>query len=214
MRCGQHRRCERAARRRHTSGVQRGVCALDVGDLLARVHLRARQPTRRGGPRASGGARDSGYRCCPGQKNASSSTSTRCCARSTATTNRAPRSGTPRSPAARCCVWASHRRSPPSPQRRPRRSSPRRGCAAGGPAPGAPPRPRSSRPSAPPAPAGPAGTILVRGDSAFGTKKVITTCVSRRRRVLPVGEPQQAHQRRDRGHRRGRLHPGALSRAR
>ena len=32
----------------------------------------------------------------------------------------------------------------------------------------------------------------------------------RRRRVLPVGEPQQAHQRRDRGHRRGRLHPGAL----
>ena len=68
----------------------------------------------------------------PGQKNASTSTSTRCCARSTATRNRAPRSGTPRSPAARCCVWASHRRSPPSPQRRPRRSSPRRGCAAGG----------------------------------------------------------------------------------
>ena len=57
---------------------------------------------------------------------------------------------------------------------------------------------------------GPSGTIMVRGDSAFGTKKVITTCVSRRRRVLPVGEPQQAHHRRDRGHRRGRLHPGAL----
>ena len=34
----------------------------------------------------------------------------------------------------------------------------------------------------------------------------------RRRRVLPIGEPQQAHQRRDRGHRRGRLHPGALPR--
>ena len=57
---------------------------------------------------------------------------------------------------------------------------------------------------------GPCGTIMVRGDSMFGTKKVITTCVSARRRVLPVGEPQQAHQRRDRGHRRGRLHPGAL----
>ena len=56
------------------------------------------------------------------------------------------------------------------------------------------------------------GTILVRGDSAFGTKKVITTCVGRRRRVLPIGEPQQTHQRRDRGHRRGRLHPGALPR--
>ena len=56
VRCRQHRRCERAARRRHTAGVQRGVCALDAGDLPARVHLRARQPARRGGPRASGGA--------------------------------------------------------------------------------------------------------------------------------------------------------------
>ena len=35
---------------------------------------------------------------------------------------------------------------------------------------------------------------------------------SARRGVLPVGEPQQAHQRCDRGHRRGRLHPGALPR--
>ena len=34
--------------------------------------------------------------------------------------SRAPRSGTPRSPAARCCVWACRRRSPPCP-RRPRR---------------------------------------------------------------------------------------------
>ena len=31
-------------------------------------------------------------------------TSTRCCARCTATTNKAPRSGTPRSPGARCCA--------------------------------------------------------------------------------------------------------------
>jgi hypothetical protein len=34
--------------------------------------------------------------------------------------DRAPRSRTPRSPAARCCVWASHRRSPRC-QRRPQR---------------------------------------------------------------------------------------------
>ena len=47
----------RAARQRHTTSVQRGVCALDAGDLLARVHLRACQPARRGGPRASGRAR-------------------------------------------------------------------------------------------------------------------------------------------------------------
>ena len=32
----------------------------------------------------------------------------------------------------------------------------------------------------------------------------------RRRAVLLVGQPQQAHQRRDRGHRRSHLHPGAL----
>src|SRR6185312_5322083 len=57
LRRGQHRRCGRVARRRHAAGVRRGVCALNAGDLLARVHLRARQPARRGGPRASGGAR-------------------------------------------------------------------------------------------------------------------------------------------------------------
>ena len=43
-----------------------------------------------------------------------------------------------------------------------------------------------------------AGTIMLRGDTAFGTKKVIATCVERRRRVLPVGEPKQAHHHRDR----------------
>ncbi len=34
VRRGQHRRCERAARRRHAPGVRRGVRALDSGDLL------------------------------------------------------------------------------------------------------------------------------------------------------------------------------------
>ena len=56
----------------------------------------------------------------------------------------------------------------------------------------------------------PDATIMVRGDSMFGTKKVITTCVAEGVRVLLVGEPQQTHQRRDRGHRRSHLHPGAL----
>ncbi|EUA56430.1 putative tnpC protein [Mycobacterium xenopi 4042] len=48
-------------------------------------------------------------------------TSTRCCARSTATPSRAPPSVMPRSPAARCCGWACPHRSPPSPRRPPRR---------------------------------------------------------------------------------------------
>jgi hypothetical protein len=48
-------------------------------------------------------------------------TSTRCCARSMARPSRAPRSGMPRSPAARCCGWACPRRSPPSPRPVPRR---------------------------------------------------------------------------------------------
>jgi len=36
--------------RRHAAGVRRGVRTVDIGDLSARVHLRARQPARRGGP--------------------------------------------------------------------------------------------------------------------------------------------------------------------
>ena len=60
-------------------------------------------------------------RCCRASSSARLWTSTRCWARSTGTTSRAPRSGTPRSPAARCCGWASHRRSPPSRRRPPRR---------------------------------------------------------------------------------------------
>ena len=53
---------------------------------------------------------------------------------------------------------------------------------------------------------------MLRGDSAFGTKKVIATCLDEQRRVLPGGEPKQTHHHRDRRHRRGRLHPGALPR--
>ena len=32
---------------------------------------------------------------------------------------------------------------------------------------------------------------MLRGDSAFGTKKVIATCLDEQRRVLPDGEPKQ-----------------------
>ena len=60
-------------------------------------------------------------RCWPGQKSGCSWTSTRCCARSMARPSRAPGSGMPRSPAARCCGWACPRRSPPSPRPVPRR---------------------------------------------------------------------------------------------
>ncbi|BBZ09601.1 hypothetical protein MDOR_37700 [Mycolicibacterium doricum] len=48
---------------------------------------------------------------------------------STATRNRVPLLGTPRSPAARCCALVCPRRSAPSRRRRPRRSSPRRSYA-------------------------------------------------------------------------------------
>ena len=57
---------------------------------------------------------------------------------------------------------------------------------------------------------GPCGTIMLRGDSTFWHQEGDHHLPGRRCRVLLVGEPQQARQRRDRRHRRGRLHPGAL----
>ena len=179
----------RAACRRHTTGVQRGVCALDAGDLFARVHLRPRQPARRGGPRASGGA---------GGPGAAVARSRRA---------RLPRHRLPAAPGLR----------PPQTGRLVRhakiagRALLRLGLSpqittistaqaapviaearlrADGPPPGAPPRPRSSRPSAPPAPAGNRhdpgarrlGVWHQEGDHHLR---------GRRRRVLLVGEPQQ-----------------------
>ena len=70
---------------------------------------------------------------------------------------------------------------------------------------------RSSRPSAPPAPAGtpaPSWCAATRVRHQEGDQHLR----GRSRRVFPVGEPHQAPHRRDRGHRRGRLHPGALPR--
>ena len=55
------------------------------------------------------------------------------------------------------------------------------------------------------------GTIMLRGDSAFGTKTVMTTCVTEGVEFsLSVG-PKQPHQHRNRRYRRGLLHLGALS---
>ena len=52
--------------------------------------------------------------CWPGSTSRRSSTSTRCCARSTGTPSRAPPTGTPRSPASRCCARDSRRWPPRS----------------------------------------------------------------------------------------------------
>ena len=55
------------------------------------------------------------------------------------------------------------------------------------------------------------GTIMLRGDSAFGTKKVMTTCVEEGVEFSLSVSPKQAHQHRNRRYRRGLLHLGALS---
>src|SRR3954452_6417251 len=60
-------------------------------------------------------------RCWPGWPIRRSSTSTRCCARSTGTPNRAPPTGTPRSSASRCCATGSRRWPPRSAPRTLRR---------------------------------------------------------------------------------------------
>ncbi len=77
----------------------------------------------------------------PARINGRSSTLIRCCARSTATPNKAPASGTPRSRASRYCAKASRRWPPRSAPLSPRRWSPGSGCA----------RPRPARAWAQPA---------------------------------------------------------------
>src|SRR6476661_4250119 len=62
-------------------------------------------------------------------------TSTRCCDRCTGTPNRARRSGTPRSPASRCCAAACHRWPPRSAPPGRRRWWPGSGCGPAGPVP-------------------------------------------------------------------------------
>ena len=115
-------------------------------------------------------------RCCPASSSGRSWTSTRCCARSMGTLSRVPRSGTPRSPAARCCGWAcpaDHR-----PVDRAGRAGDCRGAAAqrqGGSGRAAAWQVKQAIGTA--RECGAIRTILLRGDSAFGTKRVMTTCV-------------------------------------
>ena len=176
MRRGQHRRCERAARRRHTTGVQRGVCALDAGDLLARVHLRARQPARRGGPRASGGAGGPGAAAARAeervfididsllrpvyghQKQGASFGHAKIASRALLRLGLSPQITTISTAQAPPVIAEARLRS---------------GRAASGRAAASQIKQAIGTARA----CGHTGTILVRGDSAFGTKKVITTCV-------------------------------------
>ena len=178
LRRGQHRRCERAARRRHTPGVQRGVCAVDVGDLLARVHLRARQPARRGGPRASGGARGARAAAARGRravfldidsllrpvyghhKQGASFGHAKIASRALLRLGLSPQITT----ISTAQAAAGDRRGAAAQRAGRLRARGRLPGQAG----------HRHRPRA----AGPRGTIMVRGDSAFGTKKVITTCVA------------------------------------
>src|SRR5271156_5835043 len=62
--------------------------------------------------------------------------------------------------------------------------------------------------------AGATGQIVVRGDAAYGSAAVVTACRRAGAPVFVCADPQPCRAGRDRGHRRGRLDPGALSRRR
>ena len=87
--------------RRHAAGVRRGVRAVDVGDLRARVHLRPRQRARRRAPPASGGAGAAGAAAGGIEQRAFLDIDS-LLRPVYGTASRAPRSGMPRSPAGRC----------------------------------------------------------------------------------------------------------------
>ena len=60
--------------------------------------------------------------------------------------------------------------------------------------------------------AGVTGQILVRGDSAYGTRAVVAACRRAGAQFSLVLTKNTAVQRGDRRHPRGRMDPGALSR--
>ena len=202
VRRGQHRRRERAARRRHAPGVRRGVRALDAGDLSARVQFRPRQPARRGGPRASVRAGARAPRCCRASTSACSWTSTRCCARCMGRHKQGASFGhakiagqallrrglSPLVTTLSTATGGAGDRRGVAARRQDRLRPRRRPTGQAG---------HHHRPSA----AGAGGKIMLRGDSAFGTKKVIGACLDERDRVLADPEPEQACHQGDRGHR-------------
>ena len=177
-------------------------------DLLARVQLRARQPARRGGARASGGA---------GGAHAVAARHRAACLRghrlAVAPGLWAPRAGClvrarqdrqPRAAAAGAVTADHHSLHGAG------RAGDRRGAATQWQG-----RLRAAAAAQIQAAIGTArgcggtGTIMVRGDSAFGTKKVIATCVEEGVEFsLSVAATSASAPRS--GHRRGRLHPGAL----
>ena len=112
--CGQLRRHRCCALWRDEDFVRRRVRALDGGNVVAGVHLRSRPPARIGATRALGGVERAGRSATRSRSAKRSSTSTRCCARSTGTPNRAPPTGIPRSPVNRFCARGSRRWRPRS----------------------------------------------------------------------------------------------------
>ena len=116
-------------------------------------------------------------RCCPASSSARSWTSTRCCARSTGRPSRAPRSGTPRSPGSALLrrglsplvtTLSTAQAAPVIAEAwlRGGKTGSGRGAA------------RQVKQAVTTArAAGSSGKIMLRGDSAFGTKKVIGACL-------------------------------------
>jgi len=175
-RSGQHRRREHPAFGRHEAPLRQPLRTVDGWNVNARVDLL--------------GTIDNSNRCCvttlfnsqivsrfcPDSPSARSSTSTLCCVRSMGTANKAPPTGTRKSPGNSFSAKASHRSRPPSLPPDPPRFS--RECNTRGQGwvgercrpdghPGHQHRPHG---------AGASGKILVRGDSAYGNSSVIGAC--------------------------------------
>ena len=147
----------------------------------------------------------------PGPMSGRSSTSTRCCARSTGTPNRARATGTPRSPASRSCARACPRWSTTisteaaapviaGMRLRAGRTNSGKGAAR-----------MVAQAVATARAAGVSGQILVRGDSAYGTGAVVAACRRAGAQFSLVLTKNPAVPRRSRDPRR-RMDPGALPR--
>ena len=126
---GLHRRSGRDPLRRDEAAVRRGVRGGHVGSVPARVHPRPHPAAGVGAAGPSGQPGRAHAICCPASSSGRSSISTRCCGRCSATPSRAPASGTPRSPASRCCAAACPRWSTTI-STEPRRAGDRRDPAA------------------------------------------------------------------------------------
>src|SRR6476646_10065749 len=116
-------------------------------------------------------------RCCPASPSGRFWTSTRCCARSTDTTNKGLRSGTQRSPDGRCCARDCPRliTTLSVPQAAPVIAEAWLRSGKTGSGRGAARQVKQAVTTT--RGCGVSGTIMLRGDSAFGTKKVIAACL-------------------------------------